>query len=245
MPLAFVISLTVPLSFVVMILSESTLAGRRFPQISGWQKLGAVFFIIALTLGSGVPILAEAVGLTHLRVFELSSLKWWGLPLGLTIASLANCLWHRLVHALDLLWRITHQMHHSARRVDVAGAFFTHPFEVIAKTTISILVSTVFLGLTPEVASAVSSVLVVLSVFQHWNIKTPHRLGYFISRPEMHALHHEFEVHARNYSEFPIWDIVFGTFENPSLFEGKVGFDAEAASRLKDMLLMRDVNAHP
>jgi len=99
-----------------------------------------------------------------------------------------------------------------------------------------------FLGLSPEVASAVSSTLVVLSTFQHWNINTPRALGYIISRPEMHALHHEFDIHARNYSEFAIWDMIFGTYENPMHFEGRVGFVDSAASRLKDMLLMRNVN---
>ena len=52
-------------------------------------------------------------------------------------------------------------------------------------------------------------------MFQHWNVKTPRWLGYIIQRPESHGLHHELGVHARNYSDFPLWDMLMGTFVNP------------------------------
>ena len=36
--------------------------------------------------------------------------------------------------------------------------------------------------------------------------------------------------------------MVFGTFRNPAVFEGEVGFYDGASTRLKDMLLGRDVS---
>ena len=55
-------------------------------------------------------------------------------------------------------------------------------------------------------------------------------------------MHHEYGVHAWNYSDFPLWDMIFGTFRNPESWEGRAGFDAEASRRIGAMLLFQDVN---
>ena len=41
-------------------------------------------------------------------------------------------------------------------------------------------------------------------MFTHANIRTPQSLGYFISRPEMHAIHHERGAHSGNYCGLPV-----------------------------------------
>lgn len=59
-------------------------------------------------------------------------------------------------------------------------------------------------------------------------------------------LHHERDVHARNYGDLPVWDMLFGTFVNPRQAPNtKTGFDVRASVRVKDVLLMCDVNALP
>ena len=35
------------------------------------------------------------------------------------------------MHSSDLLWRVFHQTHHSAERVDIWGALYFHPLDVI------------------------------------------------------------------------------------------------------------------
>ena len=47
--------------------------------------------------------------------------------------------------------------------------------------------------------------------------RTPRWLGYVIQRPEAHGLHHELGEHRRNYSDFPLWDMLTGTFVNPEV----------------------------
>jgi sterol desaturase/sphingolipid hydroxylase (fatty acid hydroxylase superfamily) len=49
-------------------------------------------------------------------------------------------------------------------------------------------------------------------------------------------------VHAHNYSDLPIWDIVFGTFKNPKEWSGQAGFYEGGSRRLGDMLLGHDVS---
>ena len=80
------------------------------------------------------------------------------------------------------------------------------------------------------------------AMFQHANIRTPKWLGYIIQRPESHGVHHARGVHRYNYSDLPLWDIVFGTFRNPDAFEGECGLTPGASARLGAMLLGQDVS---
>src|SRR3546814_4070180 len=80
-----------------------------------------------------------------------------------------------------------------------------------------------------------------MSVFQHSNIRTPRWLGYLVQRPESHSVHHPRGVHAYNYSDLPLFDIVFGTFRNPRDFAPEQGFWPGASARGPQMLGFRDI----
>ena len=56
------------------------------------------------------------------------------------------------------------------------------------------------------------------------------------------CLHHERDMHGRNYGDLPLWDMLFGSFANPAGFAGAVGFDRPAAGRIGAMLRFVDVN---
>jgi sterol desaturase/sphingolipid hydroxylase (fatty acid hydroxylase superfamily) len=237
------LSLFIPVVFVIMWLIESRWSKRPYVPVRDWKLLGAVFFIVVMITATITPLIWAKLGLSSLRVFDLSALGFLGYPLGLLITTGIAYWWHRAEHRYDFVWRMTHQLHHSALRVDIPGAFYTHPLEVVVKSTLGILVSTVLLGLAPLAAAAVSMTVAFISIFQHWNISTPQWLGWIIPRPEMHGLHHEYGIHARNYGDLPLWDMVFGTYHNPQDFTGRVGFEPAASERVVDMLLMRDANA--
>jgi sterol desaturase/sphingolipid hydroxylase (fatty acid hydroxylase superfamily) len=81
-----------------------------------------------------------------------------------------------------------------------------------------------------------------LSIFQHSNIRTPQWLGYIVQRPESHTHHHARGIHRNNYSDLPLFDIIFGTFRNPATFEHETGFYNGASKRMWDMLRARDVS---
>jgi sterol desaturase/sphingolipid hydroxylase (fatty acid hydroxylase superfamily) len=241
-PVILIASLGVPAAFAAMWWFERRRPARHYPDVPGWGRLGAVFFVLTTLVGSAVPVLWQASGLTQPRVADLSAWGWWGVPVAVLATTFVRYGWHRAEHRFDTLWRLGHQLHHSPQRVDMPGAFYAHPNEVVVKTSLGVLVGSVLLGLAPLAASASTLVVAALSLLQHWNVNTPRWLGWFLPRPEMHALHHEHGVHARNYGDLPLWDLLFRTWVNPQRFEGAVGFDAAAARRLGDMLLMRDVH---
>jgi hypothetical protein len=98
------------------------------------------------------------------------------------------------------------------------------------------------LGLDPVAAALTGYIAAFYGYFQHLNIRTPQWLGYVIQRPEAHCIHHQRDVHAFNYGDLPVWDMLFGTFRNPAGFEGEVGFDQPATKRFGAMLGFVDVN---
>ena len=97
------------------------------------------------------------------------------------------------------------------------------------------------LGRKPEAAVLVLYTTTFLAIFQHSNLRTPRWLGYVVQRPESHAYHHGRGIHQKNYSDLPIFDLLFGTWVNPKEFIPAAGFYDGASLRIGDLLLGRDV----
>lgn len=63
-----------------------------------------------------------------------------------------------------------------------------------------------------------------------------------IQRPESHTYHHARGIHKMNYSDLPLFDILFGTFYNPQKFEYETGFYHGASARIPEMLMFREIS---
>lgn len=98
------------------------------------------------------------------------------------------------------------------------------------------LINYTLFGLSIDAAAGVFLFTACGEYFYHMNLRTPHWIGYFIQRPEMHCIHHERNVHNYNYSDLPLWDMLFGTYKNPKLFHGKCGFALDKEEKLVSML---------
>lgn len=166
----------------------------------------------------------------------------WGAVAGVLVYQLLHYGYHRFAHRSDTLWRFSHQMHHSAESMDAFGAFYISPIDVIAFTTFSSLVFFPLLGLPIGAGVVGAAFLTFNAVFQHLNVRTPRWIGYFVQRPESHSLHHGRGVHAQNYADVPLIDMLFGTFCNPREHREEVGFEPGASSRLGAMLVGIDVS---
>ncbi len=232
----------IPALFLVLLFVESRYRARTYGTMPRWPLIGGLFFVLTLVIGALTPLLLPVDILSRFAVLDLSSLGLLGIPVGVLTVTFFGYWLHRAEHQFGWLWRATHQLHHSAVSVDLLGAFYAHPLEVAIKVSLGTVVGTFLLGLSPTAAAVVGLTTATLSMFQHLNIRTPRSLGYFLQRPESHALHHERGIYARNFGDLPLWDILFGTFANPSQFHGAVGFELASSQRISDMLLMRDVN---
>jgi sterol desaturase/sphingolipid hydroxylase (fatty acid hydroxylase superfamily) len=196
----------------------------------------------ALSLAIGAAWAAFFAGSSLLDASALGTLG--GAALGVLAYEFAHYWYHRLAHRHDWLWRLGHQMHHSAESLDAWGAYYLHPLDVLVFVSLSSLMLYPVLGLTPEAGATASAVLTFLAIFQHADLRTPRWLGYLVQRPESHRVHHARGVHAHNYADLPLWDMVFGTFRNPPADAPaqQPGFYDGASARLLDMLLSRDVS---
>jgi sterol desaturase/sphingolipid hydroxylase (fatty acid hydroxylase superfamily) len=237
------IGLLVPVTYLSMLAIEARWPARSFPPRRGWRWLGIGFLLLIATVGTAVPLLVPEHWLATHRWLDGSALGVaGGTAIGWLVLSLANYVWHRASHAFSPLWRFGHQMHHSPQRVDISGSTLFHPAEMVVQTLIQLFVTVIVLGLQPLAAALVGYLVAFHGMFQHWNVRTPAWLGYLIQRPEAHCVHHRQGVHAWNYSDFPLWDLLFGSWRNPRDFHGQCGFASPADRRLGAMLKWADVN---
>lgn len=212
------------------------LRGRSFPDVKLWRAKGIFAFVVYFFVSGYSPFLWDGWLGQH-TLFDASSLPiWLAALIGVFIVELGIYLWHRTLRSIPVLWRTFHQMHHSAERVDVFGAFYFHPLDMIGFSFVSSLALVGVFGMAPEAAFFVVVVTNFCAIFQHSNLKTPKWLGLFIMRPEQHAVHHERGVHMYNYGDIPHWDMLFGTYKNPEVFNSEVGFYQGASSKVMSML---------
>lgn len=244
MAAADILGLMVPVTYLVMLAIEKIAPARSQPPVRGWAWLGILFLLVSGVIQTASPLLIPSDWLMRHKVLDLSGLgPVWGVVVGYGALSFVSFVWHWTAHHWNPMWRMFHQLHHAPQRVDISGAMVFHPLEQIAFALMGVAVTTLLLGLDPLAAGITGYVAAFYSLFQHWNVRTPQWLGLFIQRPEAHAAHHERGVHARNYADFPLWDIIFGSYHNPKTFSGEAGFDAPAHQRYLAMLGFVDVNA--
>jgi len=238
------IGLLVPVTYLLMLAVELIWPARSFPVRRGWHWLGIAFLLLIGTIGAVVPLLLPVQWMAAHRWLDGTGLGVaGGTAIGWLVLSGLAYLWHRASHAFSPLWRFGHQLHHSPQRVDISGSTLFHPLEMVVQVLMQLFVTVIVLGLDPLAAALVGYVAAFYGLFQHWNVRTPQWLGYFIQRPEAHCIHHRQNFHAWNYGDLPLWDLLFGTFRNPREFHGACGFEPPADVRLGAMLLWRDVNA--
>jgi sterol desaturase/sphingolipid hydroxylase (fatty acid hydroxylase superfamily) len=236
-----VLGMLVPVTYFTLLGIEAIWPARTFPEIKRWRWLGIAFVVGLMTLGAVTPLLIPVEWLAKYRLLDGTRLGVaGGAVVGFLFAEFVGYFVHRAFHKFSFLWRWGHQLHHSAQRIDVASSAIFHPFEIAFQNVLSIALAVLVLGVEPLSGAIVGFLGAFHGIFQHANIKTPRWIGYLIQRPEAHCIHHELNVHGYNYANFPLIDVLFGTFKNPETFEGPVGFDEPM--QLGAMLTGRDVS---
>lgn len=223
--------------------AERLIPDQKLPEVKGWWK--RVILINVLQLG--VIFIGSNSWDKWFLEYKLFNLQEnlhpiAGALISYFIITFVFYWWHRLRHDSNALWLLFHQVHHSPQRIETITSFYKHPVEIIANSFIIGSINHILLGLTLESAAWTLLFTAVGEYFYHMNIKTPRWLGYFFQRPEMHRIHHERGKHYKNFSDLPIWDMLFGTYENPKEFYKLCGFKPEREEKLGSMLLFKNVN---
>ncbi len=170
---------------------------------------------------------------------------WWSGVLGLALdLLLLDCWiywWHRLNHESQFLWRF-HEVHHLDEFLDTSSALRFHFGEVVLS---SVARAGVILLLGVPLLSVVvfETLLALVTMFQHSNVRLPPRLermlSFLIVTPSIHWVHH----HAlrrdtdSNYSAvLSVWDHLFGsrsaTIRTPDMPIGTEGLQDRSLAGL-------------
>jgi len=240
--------LTDPISLVILAMYgllmawEALLPARPLPTVRFWKLRGLASFAVYFYLSSYLPLLTDPF-LSRFRLFDLSGMNVIAASaVAVVFYEFGLYAWHWAMHRYDLLWRAFHQMHHSAERLDTYGAFFFSINDMIGFTFLGSICFALLLGLPPQAVTVFLLTTTFFAVFQHANVRTPRWLGYIVQRPESHTVHHGKGLHKYNYSDLPVFDILFGTFRNPAGYEHETGFYQGASARIWEMLTFRDIS---
>ncbi len=144
--------------------------------------------------------------------------------------------WHRARHSNSILWRYLHQVHHSPARIEVITSFYKNPLEILLNGILSSAILYVLLGLSVLAVGLTILATALAEFVYHMNVRTPRVMGLFFQRPEMHRIHHQRGLHHYNYSDLPLWDMLFGTYRNPAILDNQTGFPNDNENKVGALL---------
>lgn len=143
---------------------------------------------------------------------------------------------HWLEHKVRFMWRF-HLIHHTDIHVDTTTANRHHPGESLFRfifTTLAVFI----LGAPVWMIMLYQALSVLLSQFNHANIRLPEKLDQWLSlvivTPNMHHVHHHYILPQTdsNYGNiFSIWDRIFRTFSYMKQEDIKYGIDTHLAEK--------------
>jgi sterol desaturase/sphingolipid hydroxylase (fatty acid hydroxylase superfamily) len=239
-------SLIVPVALLfgsttVFLVLERLRPGRELPPSRGW-------YARALLMNLGQFLITLATARLWLRIFgdvHLLEMPGWSPPFvqGLVawfVGTFVFYWWHRLRHA-NGWWLAFHQIHHFPSRIELVTSFYKHPVEILADSALSAVILYPLLGCTLAGGLWYNFLAGTGEYFYHANVRTPGWLRLFIQTPELHSVHHQFDVHTHNFADIPLWDRLFGTYKDQTEFVERCGFPGRAEESLMSMLAFKDV----
>jgi len=237
-------SILVVVATLVFLVWERLAPGRALPRVEGWyaRALLVNFAQLGITL---------ATARLWTRMFDRSlfHLADWEVPIaegfvGWFVGTFFFYGWHVLRHRKGF-WVVFHQLHHSPARIEILTSFYKHPVEILSDAILSALVLYPLLGCSMMGAFWYNFFAATGEYFYHANMRTPRWLRWFIQTPELHSIHHQYDVHRFNYGDIPLWDRLFGTYRDATEFAPRCGFPAGAEQRLGAILRFEDVYVEP
>ena len=234
---------TIILIGILLIILERIYPDRVLPTVKGWWTRVVLINVMQF----GIVVLGMFTWDVWFQGHQWFVLE--GVPdfvlgfLGYLLITFVFYWWHRVRHESYFLWVTFHQLHHSASRLETITSFYKHPLEIVFNSLLMGSIAYLLLGLNVEAVAWTVLYSSVGEYLYHMNIRTPHWIGYFFQRPEMHKIHHKEGVHTNNFSDIPLWDMLFGTYENPKEYkEDACGFANGRETEFVKMLGFKNVN---
>ena len=238
MQMAVILLIAVTSAFLVW---ERIRPGRELPRSAGWYLRSLTINLIQLVVTVSIGIYWhrwwDGWALLSLDLLHAPALEGF---LGWVVGTFVFYWWHRWRHARGL-WQVFHQIHHSPARIEVLTSFYKHPLEIVCNSLLTSAILFPLLGVSAAAGAWYNLFAATGEYFYHANVRTPRWLRYFVQTPELHSVHHQYDFHSRNYGDIPLWDRLFGTYQDAVDFAPRCGFPDGAEQKLASMLAFRDI----
>ena len=194
-----------------------------------------VFSALPIELVSSVACVALAcwvaahdVGVAHLLPYADS--PWVKYGVMFVILDLLDYVYHFIMHHVPSFWRF-HLVHHTDHVVDASTTVREHPGETTIRN-LFLFVWVLLTGASFEVLVLRQTAQTICTILAHSSFRLPagpaRVLGWLFITPNLHHVHHHFELPYTNcnYGDvFSIWDRLFGTFATLTAEETVFGLD--------------------
>lgn len=234
------------IAVALMFLVEKLWPANDLPKVNKWWlrviltnlAQASIVIVAGLTIDQWV----SGIGMNSPWALNNHVSTFWQVVIGYISITFIYYWWHRLRHDSRFFWKLCHQLHHSPRRMEVLMSFYKHPVEISLNAILSSSIVYLLLGCSVEAAAVITLATGIAELFYHWDVKTPVWMGPIFQRPDSHRVHHKRDHHTNNYSDIPLWDMLFGTYENPTETVERCGFSEEKEAAFTDMLAFKDVH---
>ncbi len=203
---------------------------------AGWATDVAHFFVNYLFIAVGTVVafaplvvavrLGAVPGLDGIRDFAAAQAPVTRFLVAITVVALTRYWSHRWTHTVGWLWKF-HAVHHSSERLDWLASARLHPVDAVF-AAVCTGAPLLLLGFDRSTFGAWALVFAVGPFLDHSNVRLRlPGLRWVIPNPEWHHWHHATSSRDgsgsadavpmdRNFSPFPIVDVLFGTAYLPS-----------------------------
>lgn len=216
---------------------------QRWPVNALLSTITYLSFWIAVS-----PATSLAVRVTQKRGWGLFQWLDWNATaesiFAFLILDLTFYYWHRLNHAVPVLWRF-HNTHHFDPDMDVTTAFRFHAVEIFYSSAFR-FIQGIVLGLDPLTAALYDLFFQAQVYFHHSNVRLPYRLEKVVHTlfvtPRFHSNHHA-PIQTLTNSNFSVvlsfWDRLHSTQSAIVSKPGSVGipgYDAPSDNHISSVL---------
>ncbi len=207
----------------------------RHAAVNGFFVLSALPIELVCSLGCMALagwVAAHHVGLAYLLPYGDN--PWVKYGVMFVVLDLFDYVYHRTMHHVPPFWRF-HLVHHTDHVVDASTTVREHPGETTIRN-LFLFVWILITGASFEVLVLRQTAQTLCTILAHSAFRLPSGparvLGWVFITPNLHHVHHHFELPYTNcnYGDvFSIWDRLFGTFATLSAEETVFGLDTHFA----------------
>jgi sterol desaturase/sphingolipid hydroxylase (fatty acid hydroxylase superfamily) len=159
---------------------------------------------------------------------------WIQVPLLVFVADGLDYWRHRWMHTASWFWPV-HALHHEVDRLNVLKSSRGHALDMLSRNLLC-FAPLAMIGVPRDVMLAYAAAVTVFGPIAHANVavEVPAFLHRCVLTPQVHRIHHARErvLSCSNYANvFPLWDILFGTFEPGGADNLKIAAHLQIAER--------------